>query len=325
MYLARSMAGVTMLPMPADGSPVVGVLAGDGDGVAALLRVQDVIGDHASCIARLSSEGLTSCDFVLAVVDGHAGVGPDFAGMWQDLAQAHVPRAVLVTNSVGGRADFAEMGAILERVTGDDFVARFLPLAADDGDTVAGAYDVLDGDITDLHGERHPGDPEHRELTQDARELLIDVLAHAVLGDEQLEGYLNGSPVSLPALRNGYAPACAAGDSVVAVVPAEPVLARLAILPIISAIPPRQLPMVTSHGTTTDIDAAGVCAGVGIDAGVARLWNCASPCTCEIVALDGTIVAIADVAGRVLRHASVTPGATIRPVGSDLVVRPPGF
>jgi hypothetical protein len=226
---------------------------------------------------------------------------------------------------VGGRADFAEVAAILERVTGDDFVARYLPLADDDGETVAGVYDVLDMEVTDMDGVAQAGDPEHVELTAVARELLIDLLAHAVLGDEQLDRYLDGSPVSLPALRSGYAQACAAGDSLVAVVPAEARLARLALEPIMAAVPERPVPTVTTVGGTGDIDAAGVCAGVGIDAGVGRVWNYSVPCQCEVVGADGQVVAVREVTGPVLRDASVAVGATIRPVGSDLVVSAPGL
>lgn len=315
------MADVTMVPRT---GRVVGVVSGHGDHQSALAVAAASVGDGGECVAGLTA-GLTACDLVLAVVDGDVGIDAHFAATWARLTEGHVPRCLLVQHSVSGRADFAEVAAMVERVTGDDFVTRYLPLADDDGTSVAGVIDVLSGDVVDLAGRQRAADPEHIAMTHDIRELVIDLLAHSVLDDAALDRYLSGGPLSLPALRDGFAGACAAGDAVVAVVPSESAMSGPVVAAILSHAAVRDVPLVRSDGGTRDADHVTECVGIAIEAGIARAWNCAQPCVCDIVGPNGVVVATRTVSGTLVRDPVIPEGGYLRPAGSDLLVMAPGL
>lgn len=310
-----------MLPTPCLGA----VISGHGDGATALATVGALLAGSNCPItwtAALDS-GVVACDVVVGVIDADEGLSAGFIGTWALAKDAQVPRVLLVTTSVMGRADFGEVVAIAERALGEDPVVRFLPLASDDGMSVAALLDVLDGQILLPDGSRVPADPEHLELTADSREDLVHVVAHTILDDERLGRFLQGSPVSLPAVRSGWERALSGSDPLVPVIPGDteavgPVLGSL-----LAGVEPRWHATVESGGGVTEVEDAGVCVGIGIQRGFGRLWHCDADSACEVVNGDGQVVATISARGALACDPRIAVDATLRPPGASLVVRAP--
>lgn len=138
------------------------------------------------------------------LLDANQGLSAQAIAFWQAASDESVARHVLITNSVGGRADFDEMVAIVRRVLEEDAQVRYFPLADDDESHAVGLLDIVNQEVISFtaHREIHsPADLEHMELTADNREELFDVCAHASFNDENLQNFNAGLPLDLRAMR----------------------------------------------------------------------------------------------------------------------------
>lgn len=301
------------------------VISGHGDGEMSLVTLERLLEGRIPDIEWTAAldAGVVACDVVMGVIDADQGLSSGFVTTWTLAKDAQVPRMLLVTQSVTGRADFGEVVAIVERALGEDPVVRFLPLASDDGLSVAALLDVLDGEILLSDGSQMPADPEHLELTADSRDDLVHALAHAVLGDDRLDQFLSGSPVSLPTMRQGWIRALSGSDPLVPVLPGDTSVAGPLVASLLAGVAPRWHATVESVEGVTDVESAAACIGIGIQQGYARLWHCDADTTCEVLDGEEQVVATISTQGSLACDPHIAPDATLRPPGASLIVRPP--
>lgn len=150
---------------------------------------------------------LDSCDGFVASLDGAAGVDPKIIEMWSAARDATLPRHILASNVVGGRADFDELCAISNRVLEPDLLVRYLPIDSDDELSLTGVYDLLTSEIHAIVNAKwitKAADPEHIAITSSAREDLFDQLAYLGLDDVTLENHKSGLPISVTKLETAW-------------------------------------------------------------------------------------------------------------------------
>ncbi|GIG20869.1 elongation factor G [Cellulomonas chitinilytica] len=135
---------------------------------------------------------VAAADFALVVVSAVDGVQAGTLSAWRQVADAGLPRMVVVTKEDRARADFRHVLDDLRTAFGDGLVPLELPLGEEQAFT--GVADVLseEGLAYDPDGHHHTealpaglADEEHRlhdEVTE-------EIVAH---DDEQLERYLSG-------------------------------------------------------------------------------------------------------------------------------------
>jgi hypothetical protein len=206
-------------------------------------------------------------DAVIGHIDGNLGLDPAIVEAWQVAVDHDIPRVLLVSNCVSGRADFDEVVAIAHRVLGDDFLTRYLPLADDAGEHMAGLFDVLRGVVITSH-QTIPGDPEHLHHTADGRSALVDALAHVGLSEDILRNHQEGLPVSTVALAKAWL-----DDEVVGAIPTDNALASQFIVEWLVARKPRWMPIMELDGQTLDVCESTITVGLGVADGIGRIWG----------------------------------------------------
>jgi elongation factor G len=168
---------------------------------------------HADFVGEVRA-GLRAADaalFVVSAVDGLDGIT---RMLWEECAAVGMPRAVVVTHLDQQRGDFDEAVAICRRVFGDGVQPLYLPLLADD-ESPAGLIGLLSQRVFDSSsGTRveRAADPEHLELTQDARQALVEGIIQESEDDTLLERWLDGEDVAFDTLVDDLEKAVARGS-----------------------------------------------------------------------------------------------------------------
>lgn len=268
---------------------------------------------------------LTAADACVFVIDGNVGMNPAIIDLFREAQDLSLPIHIAVSHSVDGRADFDEVLAIVQRVLDPDAIGRYLPIESDEGDGIAGLFDLL---ATDLHVltngeiEIRSSDPEHVNLTVDKRADVIEILAHSGLSDEQFQSLASGNPISIPALE-----ACYWENTIVKVTPIDEAVARNILTEWQSHVTARWLPTVDINNTVLDVENCEIPLGIGIAPGLARLWNSDRSVWLERINRKNAISDAIEctVLGGLLWASDIHIGDTIRPAESDALVKSPEF
>ncbi|HEY2790817.1 MAG TPA: GTP-binding protein, partial [Micromonosporaceae bacterium] len=153
---------------------------------------------YADFVGELRA-GLRAADAALFVVSAVDGMDAATVALWEECAAVGMPRAVAVTRLDHQRADFDETVALCRRVFGDNVLPLYLPMLADDGESVAGLLGLITQRVFD-YSNGHPAeirepDPEHLPAIEESRgELLEGIIAESE--DETLmERYLAGEDI----------------------------------------------------------------------------------------------------------------------------------
>ena len=274
---------------------------------------------------HVSRELFTSADACVFLIDGNVGMSPVVIDLFREAQDLSMPIQITVQNSIDGRADFDEVIAIVQRVLDEDAVGRYLPIESDEGEGIAGLFDLL---TTDLHVlnenaiEIRPSDPEHVNLTIDKRADLIEVLAHYGLSDQQFESLASGNPISIPALESAYS-----NNDIVKVTPVDQSVARGILTEWQDQLPARWVPTVVLNDDVLDITDCTFPIGVGITNEIVRYWNSDRSVWLEKFTPKGSLSDAIDCTsiGGIMWIPGVRAGDTIRPAETSAVVHPPEF
>lgn len=166
--------------------------------------LQNQLKDFSFSSVADPAELTTTAAGLVLILDCEIGLDQTSIEVWKAAVDQSFARQVLIANSIGARADFDEMLAVVRRVLEEDAVVRYLPLADDDETNMVGILDLVNESILLLDGAtlvEQPAAAQHLELTEEDREELFDIAAHAEFDDEQLADYNAGLPLSLPAIR----------------------------------------------------------------------------------------------------------------------------
>ena len=262
---------------------------------------------------------VSSCDAIIGILDGDLGLSADLISSW-NLAKDHdLPRLILATNTVEGRADFDEALALAELVLNEDIAIRYFPIVADDQAKYIGLLDVLSQEIVLPDGTTQPADPEHIELTTDDHNELIELLLHSDLDNDLIIKHEDGSPISFPRLRELWQQ-----SHLVTVLPIDQWVSALQITLWFANLNPLWIPDVFEDGQGKDLTDCHDTLGIGIALGIARMWPSANDEALEILTKDNERIGIeVDSKFPILFDSRIRPDDVIRPKHSNyLITRP---
>lgn len=143
--------------------------------------------------------GLRAADAAIFVVGATDGVDGATRLLWEECANVGMPRAIVVTKLDKENGDFDESTAVCQRVFGEEVQPMYLPLLADD-EAVAGVIGLLSGSVYDYSGggrAERPADPQHVELTADARDSLIEGIITESEDETLMERFLGGEQLDI--------------------------------------------------------------------------------------------------------------------------------
>lgn len=268
---------------------------------------------------------LLASDACLFVIDGNLGVSPALIDACRLAIENSIPVGIGVLNSIHGRADFDEVLAVVQRVMDEDALARYLPIESDADEGIAGLFDLLTTDIHVLENDAmtlRQSDPEHVSLTAEKRADLIEVLAHFGLNDAQLDSLASGNPISIPALEQAYRE-----SHTTMVIPIDEGVARKILSDWTIDIEPRWIPTATDAHSTQSVLDIDYTIGIGIDKGIARVWNTNRATWLERLNKHGAISDAIEctVRGGFMWASDVSEHDTIRPAESQVVVHAPTY
>lgn len=274
---------------------------------------------------KISHEVLRVSDACLLIIDGDIGVSPALIDTFREAQDLSIPLHIGVNGSISGRADFDEVLAICQRVLDPDAIARYLPIESDEGEGIAGLFDLLTTDLhvlTEFGIDARPSDPEHVSLTIDKRADIIEVLSHLGFSDEQLASLENGNPVSIPALEAAYHDA-----QLVEVTPLDDAVGKHIVNAWQSTLPARWIPTVEQAEEVRDVTTFDAPIGIGIAKGLARYWNSDRSVWLERMNSRGAISDAVDchAIGGFMWVTDTNVGDTIRRGESTIVIRAPEF
>ena len=323
---------MTMLPTPDWGTPKGQVV------ILNAVPDSDLIESHrpdsmTPNIARvrlkadsIDRETVTAVDAFILHIDANLGLSPKASELWHTALDHDIPRCVVVTQAVNGRADFDEMVAIIQRVLEPDALVRYLPIETEDESGIAGAFDVLTNEIIQFDGAtvtRIPGDPEHLELTATRRSDLLDALTYAMTSDETFDSHNQGLPIRIDELSTTYLSAMCVpiffSDQSMEAAMDEWVLMREALWE----------PIVTSGDSAIPLTDLTEVIGIGIGSGLVRMFGPISETSQQFVVTDSSDQLLTELPALipqpVLKTESVTFGQTVRNSHSQLLAGIPEF
>src|SRR5690242_12489862 len=132
---------------------------------------------YADFVGELRA-GLRAADAALFVVSAVDGMDAATAALWEECAAVGMPRAVAIARLDHQRADFDNALAECQRVFGDGVLPLYLPMLADNGESVVGLMGLISQRVFDYSqgyppAKRDP-DPQHLPAIADARNALIE-------------------------------------------------------------------------------------------------------------------------------------------------------
>lgn len=269
----------------------------------------------------VESGTLTTCDCLIAVLDGDLGVSPTLINAWAQAIDHDLPRIVLAINTVAGRADFDEAIALSELVLNEDIAMRYYPIQDEVAPKYVGLLDVLTHEILQPGKPAFPADLEHVTLTADEHEELVDLLAHADLSDGIFESHTSGLPVSLPRLRKLWQT-----TDLVTVLPIDQWVCDDVLVDWLKTRTAKWLPTVSQNEIGQSIELIEQTVGIGIGPGVARLWHLGKTKNLELRTESAEVIALTgEVPSYLLTDKRIRTGDTIRPANTNFLVTAPSL
>jgi elongation factor G len=169
---------------------------------------------YADFVGELRA-GLRAADAALFVVSAVDGVDAATAALWEECAAVGMPRAVAVSRLDHQRADFDEALAACKRAFGDGVLPLYLPMLADDGESVAGIMGLISQRVFDYRKGYPPEvrepDAEHLPAIADARNELIEGIIAESEDESLMERYLGGEDIESSTLIEDLEKAVAHG------------------------------------------------------------------------------------------------------------------
>ncbi|HEX6682799.1 MAG TPA: elongation factor G-like protein EF-G2 [Candidatus Limnocylindrales bacterium] len=169
---------------------------------------------YADFVGELRA-GLRAADAALFVVSSADGMDATTAALWQECADVGMPRAVAIARLDHQRANFDEALAECQRVFGDGVQPLYLPMLADDGETVGGLIGLISQRIYDYSGGYPPAvrepDAEHLPIIEESRNQLIESIIAESEDETLMERYLNGEQIEVSVLIEDLEKAVARG------------------------------------------------------------------------------------------------------------------
>jgi elongation factor G len=208
---------------------------------------------YADFVGELRA-GLRAADAALFVVSAVDGVDTATTTLWEEVAAAGLPRAVVVARLDHARANFDETVAQCRQAFGDNVLPLYLPMLGDDGESVVGLMGLISQRVFDYSQGYPPEvrdpDPEHLPAITDARNELIEGIIAESEDESLMERYLGGEEIEVSTLVEDLEKAVARGTFYpVLGVCAETRLGLDAVLEVLSSAFPtpleHDLPIVT--------------------------------------------------------------------------------
>jgi len=274
--------------------------------------------------SQIDARIVQSCDALVVALDGSSGVGPETFILWQQARDQSLPRHFLATNTVHGRADFDELGAIAIRTMEPDLMIRYLPIDSDDESSLAGIYDLLTSEIqtgTAPNWITVSADPEHIAITSSSREELFDHLAYSGLDDATLANHQAGLPISVTKLESAWL-----HPDVVSITPIDYKVGIKVFSNWIANLAPMWLPSLVDADTTTDVSHTQERIGIAITEEIGRMWSDQNQD--ELLMIKNGEVSSVDIkldSPAIVIASGLTPGATLRNSKSSSLLFTPAF
>ncbi len=150
--------------------------------------------------------GLRAADAALFVVSAVDGIDASTRALWDECEALEMPRGVVVTNLDDDESDFDETVAICHRMFtgGRDVLPLHLPVLDDEGSFI-GVLDLITNRIhewSSTQRQERAADPEHLEMTSNARTELLDGIAAESEDEGLMDLLIDGHDVSAEVLTN---------------------------------------------------------------------------------------------------------------------------
>jgi elongation factor G len=169
---------------------------------------------YADFVGELRA-GLRAADAALFVISSGAGVDPATVALWQECAEASMPRVVVVSRLDHPRADLDGVIAACQAAFGDGVLPLYLPVRGGAG-AITGLVGLLSQRLFDYRGGYPPvpGPPsgvDSEELTAARNELIEGIIAESE--DESLmDRYLSGADLDVDVLIDDLETAVSRGS-----------------------------------------------------------------------------------------------------------------
>jgi elongation factor G len=170
---------------------------------------------YADFVGELRA-GLRAADAALFVVSAVDGMDAATAALWEECASVGMPRAVAITRLDHQRADFDATLQECQETFGENVMPLYLPLVADDGETVEGLIGVVTQRIFDYSAgyppaQREP-DAEHIPAIEESRTTLIEGVIAESEDETLMERYLEGEDLETAVIIADLEKAVAKGN-----------------------------------------------------------------------------------------------------------------
>jgi len=217
---------------------------------------------------------IEACDGVVFVVSAAEGIAPDMATLWGVCIDSDIPRLLVVTDLFSSYTDFDEVVAIAKRILQPNIEVRYLPMADDDAENMAGIFDLLTGEVWDYTTnvrEIRSADEEHTSLTSEDRSELLEGIAVSAFADADLSVHQSGLTLPIERYVDVWNHPHITGAT-----PLENSHGFEIVREWIELLPARWLPEsdgIDNQVSVTGDSFSGERFGLGISTGVARMWG----------------------------------------------------
>ncbi len=149
---------------------------------------------HADFVGELRA-GLRAADAAIFVVSAADGVDGAAQALWEECAEAGLPRVIALTKLDAAHSDFDTVVAELKDKFGEGVLPTHVPLGS--GGAINGTVGVLSRRFRDYSGGGEPvlneQDSSHDDLIEEHRNALIEGLIQEADDAELMDSYLEGS------------------------------------------------------------------------------------------------------------------------------------
>ena len=158
-----------------------------------LVNLLDAPG-HPDFVGELRA-GIRAADAAIFVVSAADGIDGAAQALWEECAEAGLPRVIALTKMDAAHSDFDTVVDDLKSRLGEGVLPTHVPVGS--GTAIDGTVGVLSRRFRDYSGGGEPrlveGDAEHEELVEQHRGLLIEGLIQEAEDDALMDSYLEGT------------------------------------------------------------------------------------------------------------------------------------